>query len=154
MKVRPFCRDGRGKVIFTSQIFAARTRVKGMRNRDRSESGVTGDETMLRNRLNDANGRCDYLAGNGCDVAGQRGCVSMRSASFGKRMQRIDLPQSVIEQITRLEEQEHRTDTPATPEPATTTPTAIAPAVSTSGERLRRNELPSPIWASLVLGKA
>lgn len=109
---------------------------------------------MLRNRLNDANGRCDYLAGNGCDVAGQRGCVSMRSASFGKRMQRIDLPQAVIQRITGLEEQEHQTDTPAPPRPSTTTPAAIAAARSESGEWLRRNELPSPIWASLVLGKA
>jgi hypothetical protein len=96
---------------------------------------------MLRNRLND-NGSCDYLVGSGCNVAGQRGCVSMRSASFGKRMQRIDLPQAVI-QRTALEER--RTDTPpATPE---------TPA-HTSATWLRRDELPSPIWASLVLGRA
>ncbi len=98
---------------------------------------------MLRNRLND-NGSCDYLVGSGCNVAGQRGCVSMRSASFGKRMQRIDLPQAVIEQ-TAIEEQ--RPDTP-------TTPASLATPTHTSATWLRRDELPSPIWASLVLGRA
>lgn len=98
---------------------------------------------MLRNRLND-NGSCDYFVGSGCNVAGQRGCVSMRSASFGKRMQRIDLPQAVIEQAAL---EERRTGTPTAP--ATTSAPTHA-----SVTWLRRDELPSPIWASLVLGRA
>lgn len=95
---------------------------------------------MLRNRLND-NGHRENFVDAGCNVAGQRGCASLRSVSFGKRMQRIDLPQSVI-QMTALEE--HRTDMPATPPEPT----------YGSGTWLRRSELPSPIWASLVLGRA
>ncbi len=95
---------------------------------------------MLRNRLND-NGHCDYLVDAGCMVNGTRGCVSLRSASsrdFGKRIQRIDLPAGVLEQHT---------------EPAGTASAEPARPVTTAW-RQRQVELPSPIWASLVLGSA
>lgn len=102
----------------------------------------------MRNRIND-DGHRDYLVDAGCNVAGTRGCVSMRAASFGKRMQESVLSQQVCEQTL----QEHRTETPT---PATSCPTVIAasqPAI-TPVAWLRRSELPSPIWASLVLGRA
>lgn len=96
---------------------------------------------MLCNRLND-NGHRDYLVNaDACTVEGTRGCLSMRSRSFGKRMQRIDLPQGVLEQS--IQPQAGRAD--AAPTELTTT---------TTSWRLRQVELPSPIWASLVLGKA
>lgn len=100
---------------------------------------------MLRNQLND-NGHCDYLVDAGCMVNGTRGCVSMRSASsrvFGKRIQRIDLPAGVLEQHTE-------------PAGGTSTEPAQLPSMQTTHStwRQRQVELPSPIWASLVLGKA
>jgi hypothetical protein len=101
---------------------------------------------MLRNRLND-NCHRDSFVDAGCNVADQRGCGSMHSANIGKRMQGTGQPLPVYEQ-TGLQ------GGPEQPTPATACSTfAITPSIAPVAW-LRRSELPSPIWASLVLGKA
>lgn len=90
---------------------------------------------MLRNRLYDNAHRNDFVDA-GCHVAGQRGCVAVRFARFGKRM-RIELP-AALRGITA---------------PAATRETSGTQPAGTPSGWHRRGELPAPIWASLVLSR-
>lgn len=93
---------------------------------------------MLRNRLNDNGFTNDYRVDAGCAVNGPCATrASLRAMRSRLRMQRIQLSETAIQTIGGKPEEEHGTE-------PSETPTRVS----------LRAELPSPIWASLVLGRA
>lgn len=108
---------------------------------------------MLRNRLNADYCRQTDIVGSGCNTGtGLRGSVCLRSVLStrpmgfrpGKRTLRMEVPVEVLEQSSGTA-RTHAADCPAA---------NALPAATSLRQRLqRRGELPSPIWASLVLGR-
>lgn len=93
---------------------------------------------MLRNRLNDNGFTNDYFVDAGCNVTGPCATrVSLRAMRSRLRMQRIQLSEPAIMEIA------------GKPEAGS----GHEPSDTPTWHSLR-GELPSPIWASLVLGRA